>query len=130
VKRREFLCSAAVAGTGLMLSGGVFAAAAEGTPARVPLIGMYVHQHWPYNHPYAARTWTVEDWRGYLDGLHRLGYNMVQIWPMLVTMPNPPTPAAVAEEEALPGVVRAVEPTAVFETGADNSETPPCLCME
>ena len=93
MKRRDFLCSAAAAGTGLMLSRSVFATAAESSPATAPLIGMYVHQHWPYNHPYAARTWTVEDWRGYLDGLHRLGYNMVQIWPMLETMPNPPTPS-------------------------------------
>ena len=28
------------------------------------VLGMYVHEGWPYNHPYAARTWTVEDWRG------------------------------------------------------------------
>ena len=52
---------------------------------------MYVHQHWPYNHPYAARTWSYEDWHGYLDGLHRLGFNMVQIWPVLETMPKPLT---------------------------------------
>ena len=37
------------------------------------IIGMYVHQHWPYNHPYAARTWTAEDYRGYADGLTKLG---------------------------------------------------------
>ena len=54
---------------------------------------MYVHQHWPYNHPYAARTWTLEDWRGYADGLKRLGYNAVLIWPLLETMPNPLTPS-------------------------------------
>ena len=42
-------------------------------PANNKLVGMYVHQHWPYNHPYAARTWAYEDWHGYLDGLHRLG---------------------------------------------------------
>lgn len=55
------------------------------------IIGMYVHQHWSYNHPYAARTWTLEDWRGYIDGIHRLGYNTVMIWPVLETMPNPLT---------------------------------------
>ncbi|MGA2256888.1 MAG: hypothetical protein ABSG53_19730, partial [Thermoguttaceae bacterium] len=57
------------------------------------LIGMYVHQHWPYNHPYAARTWTRGDWRGYADGLKRLGYNMIMVWPMLETMPDPLTPS-------------------------------------
>lgn len=60
------------------------------------VIGMYVHQHWPYNHPYSARTWSVEDWEGYLDGLHRLGFNMVLIWPVLETMPNPMTESDLA----------------------------------
>ena len=58
-------------------------------PAGAKMIGMYIHQHWPYNHPYAARTWTLEDWRGYADGLHKLGYNAIMIWPMLETMPDP-----------------------------------------
>lgn len=57
------------------------------------IIGMYVHQHWPYNHPYAARTWTLEDWRGYADGLRQLGYNTIMIWPMLEIMPDPLTPS-------------------------------------
>lgn len=55
------------------------------------IVGMYIHQHWSYKHPYAARTWTLEDWRGYVDGLHRLGYNTVMVWPVLETMPNPLT---------------------------------------
>ena len=59
--------------------------------ARRKLIGMDVHQHWPYHHPYAARTWTLEDWRGYAEGLHRLGYNAILIWPVLETMPEPLT---------------------------------------
>ena len=46
---------------------------AYGETASQPLgqnvVGMYVHQHWPYNHPYAARTWTVDDYRGYYVGL-------------------------------------------------------------
>ena len=57
------------------------------------ILGMYVHEGWPYNHPYAARTWTVEDWRGYADGLKKLGYNMLIIWPALETMPQPLTPS-------------------------------------
>src|SRR5690349_8213629 len=55
------------------------------------IVGMYVHQHWPYNHPYAARTWTIKDWQGYADGLKRLGYNSILIWPVLETMPDPLT---------------------------------------
>jgi len=64
---------------------------AQGGEAREKLVGMYVHQHWPYHHPHAARTWTLEDWRGYADGLHRLGYNAVLIWPVIETMPEPLT---------------------------------------
>ena len=60
---------------------------------KAKLVGMYVHQHWPYNHPYAARTWTLDDWRGYADGLTKLGYNAIMIWPMLETMPEPLTPS-------------------------------------
>ncbi len=62
-------------------------------PDNRKIVGMYVHQHWPYNHPYCARTWTLDDWRGYADGLQRLGYNAVLIWPMLETMPDPLTPS-------------------------------------
>jgi len=55
------------------------------------LLGMYVHQGWSYNHPYATRTWTLTVWRNYLEGIDALGYNSVLIWPMLETMPNPLT---------------------------------------
>lgn len=55
------------------------------------LLGMYVHMHWGYNHPYAARTWTLEDWKDYLKGLNALGYNLLQIWPVIDTMPFPMT---------------------------------------
>ena len=53
----------------------------------------YIHQHWPYKYPYAARTGGVEDYRNYCGGLKMLGYNSVMIWPILETMPNPPTPS-------------------------------------
>jgi hypothetical protein len=60
------------------------------------IVGMYIHQHWPYNHPYAARTWTIADWEGYVDGLQQLGFNTIKIWPVLETMPEPLTPSDVA----------------------------------
>ena len=60
-------------------------------PKQEKIIGMYVHQHWPYNHPYSARTWTVDDWDGYADGLKQLGFNTIKIWPVLETMPKPLT---------------------------------------
>ena len=54
------------------------------------MLGMYVHTHWGYNHPYAARTWTLEDWDHYLSGLASLGYDLVMLWPMLDCMPPEP----------------------------------------
>ena len=69
------------------------------------IIGMYVHQHWPYNHPYAARTWTVEDWRGYAGGLKQLGYNTILVWPMLETMPDPLTPSDQANIDKIAKVI-------------------------
>src|ERR1700722_13296847 len=74
---------------GVILGGAFSTSAWCETNAPEKIIGMYVHQHWPYNHPYAARTWTLEYWRVYADGLHRLGYNTFLIWPMLETMPDP-----------------------------------------
>ncbi|MBX3256239.1 MAG: hypothetical protein KF862_19030 [Chitinophagaceae bacterium] len=70
------------------------------------LLGMYVHQHWSYNHPYAARTWTLEDWRGYIDGLKKLGFNAVLIWPMLETMPDPLT---ASDEENLAKIAKVID---------------------
>ena len=55
------------------------------------MLAMYVHTHWGYNHPYAARTWTVEDWRGYLGALRALGYDAVMFWPLFDSMPPRPT---------------------------------------
>ncbi len=55
------------------------------------MLGMYVHTHWGYNRPYAARAWTFEDWQGYLAGLHGLGYRSLLIWPLLDCMPPEPT---------------------------------------
>jgi hypothetical protein len=57
------------------------------------VIGMYVHEGWPYNRPYAARTWTVNDWRGYADGLSKLGFNTIIIWPALEIMLDPLLPS-------------------------------------
>ena len=70
-----------------------------------PLLGIYVHQHWSYKHPYAARTWTLDDWRGYLDGVKRLGYNTVLIWPVLETVPEPMTPSDHANLDRIAKVI-------------------------
>jgi hypothetical protein len=92
-KLNVFLAGLIVAGGWLALSG---RSAAREPAAAVPdqkIVGMYIHQHWPYRHPYAARTWTVEDYRGYAEGLKQIGYNTLMIWPILETMPDPLTPS-------------------------------------
>ncbi len=73
--------------------------AALALAAEPGIVGMYVHQHWPYNHPYAARTWTLEDWRGYAGALKKVGYNTIMIWPVIETMPDPPTSSDLAALE-------------------------------
>jgi hypothetical protein len=50
-------------------------------------LGMYVHTHWSYRHPYAASTWSPDDWRGYLTGLRALGYDQLMFWPLCDAMP-------------------------------------------
>ena len=72
-----------------------------------PIVGMYIHQHWAYRHPYCARTWTFEDWEGYLEALHRLGFNTVLIWPVLETMPDPLTESDVANLTKIARVIDA-----------------------
>ena len=69
MRRREFL--EMVAGTGAMLTGMQSGGATADSPADKKLIGMYVHECWVHNHPYATRTWTDDDWHGYLDGFPR-----------------------------------------------------------
>lgn len=75
-------------------------------PGKEKLLGMYIHQHWSYNHPYAARTWTLEDWHGYVGGLKQLGYNFILIWPMMETMPDPLTPS---DEANLAKIAKVIE---------------------
>jgi len=70
------------------------------------MLGMYIHMHWGYSHPYAARTWSEDDWRSYLTGLRSIGYDFVQIWPMLDSMPPEPTASDLAFLEKLGRVIR------------------------
>jgi hypothetical protein len=78
---------------------------ADGAANAGKVVGMYIHQHWPYHHPYAARTWTLEDYRGYADGLKKLGFNTLVIWPMVETMPNPLTSSDRANLEKIGSVI-------------------------
>ncbi|MGC8668820.1 MAG: hypothetical protein ACP5VE_11975 [Chthonomonadales bacterium] len=95
ITRREFMAAASAA---------LAAKAIPGEPS-MQMIGMYIHQHWPYNHPYCARTWTLSDWNGYLTGIRELGYNTVMIWPVLDTMPEPLTPS---DQRAIAKIARVI----------------------
>lgn len=69
------------------------------------MVGLYVHQHWPYNHPYAARTWNLRDWQGWAEGCKKLGYNTFLVWPMLETIPDPPTSSDIAYLDRLSEII-------------------------
>jgi hypothetical protein len=43
--------------------------------------GLYLHQHWRYNYPYATWAWSVEDWKRALDMAAYLRVNVVMLWP-------------------------------------------------
>lgn len=53
------------------------------------LRGMYAHLHWQYNHPYALRSWSLQDWKRYVDMLAYMKVNLFQIWTMAAICPNP-----------------------------------------
>ena len=94
MNRRRFLQCSAAAGLGVQpFTARLAWPAAPVSDHSARIVGMYVHEGWPYNHPYAARTWTVDDWRGYGDGLSKLGFNTVIIWPAIETMPDPLPPS-------------------------------------
>ncbi len=57
-----------------------------------PLIqkrGIYAHQHWAYNYPYAMRSWKFTDWKNYLDILSLFKINLFLIWPAACVLPMP-----------------------------------------
>lgn len=95
----------------LVLAAACSSATAADPPAPGPdglprdLVGMYIHQHWPYRHPYAARTWTVDDYLGYCGDLRKLGYNAVMVWPVIETMPDPLTDSDRASLDKLARVI-------------------------
>ena len=53
------------------------------------LRGMYAHLHWQFNHPYALRSWSLDDWKRYVDLLAYMKLNLFQIWTMAAICPNP-----------------------------------------
>ncbi len=56
---------------------------------RIRTRSMYAHLHWAYNNPYSLRTWSPADWKRYVDLLAHLGFNAMQMWPMMELLPHP-----------------------------------------
>ena len=56
---------------------------------RFHLRGMYGHTAWVYNHPFAVRSWRLEDWQRYIDLLAYLRINLLQIWVPISIMAVP-----------------------------------------
>src|SRR5258708_6712183 len=107
MKRREFFFAAGCVG-GLTVRPRVgaslfLAQTALGQPKKI--LGMYIHSGWHYKRPYAARMWTLEDWRGYADGLSKVGYNTLLIFPYIETMPSVLTPSDQANLERMAKVM-------------------------
>jgi hypothetical protein len=67
--------------------------------------GMYAHQHWQFAHPYALRSWSLDDWKRYVDLLAYLHVNLFQIWSMVGLLPHPLSAADRAYLEKLRAVV-------------------------
>jgi len=92
------------------------------------MTGLYLYIQWMYNHPYAAATWTLSDWKGFLDGLAALGFDLVQIWPMIDTMPVPPTRSDLRHLAKLRRVIRYAHSrhrfTVVIGAGANTAAGP------
>ncbi len=51
--------------------------AQDNSPGKQKLLGIYIHQHWAYNHPYAARILDNRYRHGYLEGISLLGYSIL-----------------------------------------------------
>lgn len=55
--------------------------------------GLYLHQHWRYNNPYATWSWSVEDWKHSIDLAAYMRVNLVMFWPHMDMLAPPLTPA-------------------------------------
>jgi len=56
---------------------------------RFKVRGLYLHQHWRYNWPYAAWRWSVEDWKHALDIAAYMRVNLVMFWPHMDMLAPP-----------------------------------------
>ena len=60
-------------------------------------VGFYTHGGWVFDYPLAPRSWQRADYANMFQLLKRMGYDTVQIWPLLEAIPMPLTAADRAE---------------------------------
>ena len=60
-------------------------------------VGFYTHGGWVFDYPFAPRAWQRVDYSNMFQLLQRMGYDTVQIWPLLEAIPMPLTAADRAE---------------------------------
>lgn len=53
------------------------------------LRGFYLHACWKFNHPFAVRSWSQEDFGGMFALLREMGFNLVMLWPPFECIPAP-----------------------------------------
>jgi len=68
--------------------------------------GLYLHQHWRYNYPWATWSWSVEDWKRALDMAAYLRVNLVMLWPHM-DMLTPPL--SVPEQDYLTDIREVID---------------------
>ena len=51
--------------------------------------GLYLHEGWFFNYPFAIKSWARQDYANMFNLLHSMGYNQVAVWPMLESIPMP-----------------------------------------
>jgi len=81
---RQLLCES-VSGKGISASLSMY------EKPRFKTRGLYLHQHWRYNYPYATWSWSVEDWKRALDIAACMRVNLVLMWIHMDMMAEPLT---------------------------------------
>ncbi|MCF7688372.1 MAG: hypothetical protein K9N01_08715 [Cephaloticoccus sp.] len=51
--------------------------------------GFYLHTSWEFAHPFAVRSWSADDFKGFFALLQQLDFNLVMFWPLTEAMPAP-----------------------------------------
>ena len=69
----------------------------ESLPPAFDHVGFYTHGGWVFDYPLAPHSWQRADYAAMFGLLKRMGYDTVQIWPLLEAIPMPLTEADRAE---------------------------------